>query len=244
VIGQEHGRLSTFRPFPALLYGGLFAFGAGILCVLMIALVFSPLALYQIGWTDKASRLAAGPLLRGLFLTNRGYAFPVTCLGLGVGMAMMTNSLRASSVWPEFLERQSAVTSLTQAIRVTRGIVKLSVPYAWPIVVSTLLFASIGLAIMQGIEPKAWHLNGNSVREIFLGGMDETPSGDKTLSDAGNKTQEKTRQWKLSLEGRALGLFGDVLSKVVGGYLAIVGMGLGIVMLRHGVRVDPQRTQR
>lgn len=232
VIGQEHGRISTFRPYPALLYGGLFAFVAGVLCVLMIALVFSPKALYDIGWTNWSNpdvRPPAGLLLGDLFLTKRsGYAFPVTCVGLGVGMAMMTNSLRASTVWPEFLERQGAVTSLTQAIRVTREITKLSLPYAWLIVVSTLLFAVIGLAIMQGIDPKAWHLTGDSAREIFWGGMAEV----------------KIRMWKESLEGRALGLFGDVLSKVVGGYFAIVGMGLGIVMLRHGVRVDPQRTQR
>jgi hypothetical protein len=232
VIGREYDRLSIFRPFSSILYGGIFAFVAGLLCVFMIALVFTPDALYKMGWTDWSNpfiRPPVGRLLYDLFMTTRcGYAFPVTCVGLGVGMAMMTNSLRASTVWPEFLDRQSAVTSLTQAIQVTRGIVKLSLPYAWPIVVLTPLFAVIGLVIMQGIDPKDWHLTANSVHQIFLGGMDET----------------KIRIWKKSLEGRALGLFGDVLSKVVGGYFTIVGMGLGIVMLRHGVRVDPQRTQR
>jgi hypothetical protein len=240
VIGREYDRLSMSRPFPALLYGGLFAFVAGVLCVLMIALVFSPLALYQIGWTNIATRVPVGRRLYGMFMINRcGYAFPVTCVGLGVAMAMMTNSLRASTVWPEFLDRQGAVTSLTQAIRVTRGIVKLSLPYAWPIVVLTPLFAVIALAIMQGTESKAWHLTANSAHEIFAGGMDEAKSAGDDAGEA-----ERIRIWKGSLEGRALGLFGDVLSKVVGGYLAIVGMGLGIVMLRHGVRVDPQRTQR
>jgi hypothetical protein len=229
VIGREYGRLSVVRPFPSILYGGLFAFVAGLICVFMIALVFSPEALQQIGWTDSATRVPVGSLLRGVFWTNRrGYPFPVTCVGLGVAMAMMTNSLRASTVWPEFLNKQTAVTSLKQAIQVIRGIVKLTFPYAWPIVVLTPLFAAIGLAIMQGAAPTAWHLTANSAREIFLGGMDETMA----------------REWKMSLEGRALGLFGDVLSKAVGGYFAIVGMGLGIVMLRHGVRVDPQRTQR
>ena len=64
------------------------------------------------------------------------------------------------------------------------------------------------------------------------------------VTQAEADADDRMRKWKRSLEGRALGLFGEVLSKVVGGYLAIVGMGLGIVMLRHGVRVDPQRTQR
>lgn len=276
VIGREYGRLSMLRPFPALLYGGVFAFVAGVFCVFMIALVFTPRALYVIGWTNSPEHQDMGPLLDQLFVSGRcGYAFPVTCVGLGLAMAMMTNSLRASTVWPEFLDRQAAVTSLPQAMRVTRGIVRLSLPYAWPILVLTPLFAGIGLAIMQGIEPKAWHLSANSAQEIFLGGLAPgTPPGGvktrppievKATPPRGAKTpqeeeeearaaaaaakaaagaDERMRTWKASLEGRALGLFGEVLSKVVGGYFAIVGMGLGIVMLRHGVRVDPQRTQR
>lgn len=249
VIGREYDRLSMFRPFPGLLYGGIFAFIAGLLCVFMIALVFSSQALWQIGWTDSETGLPIGRLFRELFVTYRyGYAFPVTCVGLGVAMAMMTNSLRASTVWPKFLGQQGAVTSLRQAIRVTRGIVKLSLPHAWPIVVLTPLFAVIGLTIMQGTAHKPWHLAANSAQEIFLGGINHSmsPGGDGAPVDV-DETQnakQRIRDWKTSLEGQALGLFGDVLSKVVGGYFAIVGMGLGIVMLRHGVRVDPQRTQR
>jgi|GEM_PF-3038724 len=254
VIGREYGLLSMFRPFPALLYGGFLALVAGVFCVLMIALVFTPRAVYVIGWTNSPERLSMWELLDALFVSGRGgYAFPVTCVGLGLAMAMMTNSLRASVVWPEFLDQQSAVTSLPQAMQVTRGIIKLTLRYAWPIVVLTSLFAGIGLAIMQGVEPKAWHLTAKSAHEIFWGGMAATPPQEvnATLSRATRIPQaaeddadEKMRKWKKSLEGRALGLFGEVLSKVVGGYLAIVGMGLGIVMLRHGVRVDPQRTQR
>jgi hypothetical protein len=145
-------------------------------------------------------------------------------------MAMMTNGLRASTAWPQFLKNQTAVISLKQAIQVTRGIIKLSLPYAWPICVLTPLFAAIGLAIMRGTAPGDWQLTAHSAKGIFLGGM-----ADKAIA---------IRVWKTSLEGQALGLFGDVLSKVVGGYFGIVGLGLGIVMLRHGVRVDPQRTQR
>jgi len=234
VIGREYDRLSMFRPFPSMLYGGIFAFFGGLLCVFLITLVFSPESLVQIGWKDPTAPREMSPLvvLRGLFLINhRGYAFPLTCAGLGIAMAMVTNGLRASTAWPEFLKNQTAVTSLKQAMQVTYGIVKLSLPYAWPIVVLTPLFATFGLAIMQGSDPTHWHLTSHSAREIFLGGLDEKALGGIT-------------RWKTSLEGRALGLFGDVLSKVVGGYFAIVGLGLGIVMLRHGVRVDPQRTQR
>ena len=245
VIGREYDRLSMFRPFPSILYGGVFAFVAGLICVLLIALVYTPDSLLQIGWTNSAERLPVGLLFRELFVTNRsGYAFPVTCVGLGVGMAMMTNSLRASTAWPEFLREQTAVTSLKQGIQVTRGIVRLSLPYAWPIVVLTPLFATIGLAIMQGSAPKAWHLTSNSVREVFFWGMDEPMSlgNDKIQLDPG-KTPARIARWKTSLEGRVLGLFGDVLSKVVGGYFAIVGIGIGIVMLRHGVRVEPRGIQ-
>jgi hypothetical protein len=245
VIGREYGRPSMFRPLPALLYGGLFAFAAGVICVLMIAFIFSPESLQQIGWTNSSTRVTMGSLLHGLLVTNRcGYAFPVTCVGLGLAMAMTTNRLRASTVWPEFLDQQGAVTSLTQAMQVSRGIVKLSLPYAWPLVVLTPLFATIGLAIMQGTDPKAWHLTANSAHEIFMGAMDGTKRPGETMSQFNAREVVQRIQWKTSLEGRALGLFGDVLSKVVGGYFAIVGMGLGIVMLRHGVRVDPQRSQR
>ena len=253
VIGREYSRLSMFRPFPSLLYGGIFALVAGVFCVIMIALVFTPRALYVIGWTNSPVHQNMGQLFDGLFVSDRcGYAFPVTCVGLGLAMAMMTNSLRASTVWPEFLDKQRAVTSLQQAMQVTRGIVELSLRHAWPIVVLTPLFAGIGLAIMQGIEPKAWHLTAKSAQEIFWGGMattppkevKATPPGGAKIPQAAEDADDRMRTWKRSLEGRALGLFGEVLSKVVGGYFAIVGMGLGIVMLRHGVRVDPQRSQR
>src|SRR4029079_5722990 len=135
----------------------------------MIVWVFTDAALYQIGWAGLPEQ-AKSSTLKEMFTTNRcGYAFPVTCLGLGLGMAMMTNRLRASTVWPEFLDRQSAVTSLTQAVQVARDIVKLSLSYAWPIVLMTSLFAALGLAIMQGTDPKAWHLNGTSAGEVLLG---------------------------------------------------------------------------
>jgi len=231
VIGREYDRLSMFRPFPSMLYGGIFAFVAGLLCVFLIAAVFTPLALEEIGWKSLATPADTWSVLYEMFAINHyGYAFPLTCTGLGVAMAMMTNGLRASTAWPEFLNNQTAVTSLKQAIQVTRGIVKLSLPYAWPIFVLTPLFAAFGLAVMQGTPPTHWHLTAHSAKGILLGGM----------ADKANAI----RGWKMSLEGQALGLFGEVLSKVVGGYFAIVGLGLGIVMLRHGVRVDPQRTQR
>ena len=256
VIGREYDRLAMFRPFPGIVYGGVFAFFAGVLCVVMIALLFSAQALWQIGWTNSETALPNGQLFYELFFINRyGYVFPVTCVGLGVAMAMMTNSLRGSTVWPMFLDQQGAVTSLPEAMRVTRGIVKLSLPYAWPIFVLTPLFALIGLAIMQGTAPRPWKLTAHSAQDIFLGGMNPIkatpPLGEKETREARDarekatqEAKEKSRQWKMSLEGQALGLFGEVLSKVVGGYFAIVGMGLGIVMLRHGVRIDPQRTPR
>src|SRR6185295_4218253 len=75
VIGREYGRSSTLHPFPALLYGGACAFVAGVFCVLMIVLVFTPQALYQIGWAGSPNQ-DTGRTLWQMFAVNRyGYAF-------------------------------------------------------------------------------------------------------------------------------------------------------------------------
>lgn len=70
-----------------------------------------------------------------------GWVYPILGTGLGVGMALVINALRASSHWKDFLERQDGhLTGFRETAEVTRKIMKLALPYAW------FLPLAIGLA--------------------------------------------------------------------------------------------------
>ena len=48
---------------------------------------------------------------------------------------------------------------------------------------------------------------------------------------------------KASLEGRLLGTFFDAACQMVGGYFSMVGVGLGVVLMTRGVRVEPRKDE-
>ncbi len=249
VFGQEFARVSRFRPLPALAFGAVFGLLSGFLCVFLITQVYLPQSLEQIGWTEGSNSKSKGFTLQGqdlgrleaaensensslgvlfhdLYLGNRcGFPFPLTSAGLGIALALMTNALRASRQWPEFLDRQSAISGIGQLWKVIVGIIKVTLPFARPIPILVTVCAGLSLFAMNSANvistPKELPIS-----EIYLGGMHP-------------ETAHRT-QWKKTCHGRALGLFGDGLSKIFGGYFAIVGMALGIVTMRHGVQISPR----
>jgi hypothetical protein len=243
VFGKEYDPTSNFRPYPALAFGAVFGLIAGVMCVFLIAEVYQPEALQQMGWSTTPIEKVSAPasvlagsarppfatLFGDLFVRNCcGYAFPINCIGLGIAMALMTNRLRASNQWPEFVRRQTTISEPRQLLDLIRGIGRVTLPFAWPILVLVPLFALLSLVILNTADKHPrWDFD--PARKVFLGGLDAS--------------DDVRKEWKRSLGGRALGLFGDCLPKIVGGYLAIVGMGLGIVIMRHGVKISPQKLQ-
>ena len=246
VFGREYDPVSILRPLPAIAFGAVSGLIAGILCVIMIASVYQPEALQQMGWTDQSVRPPFSDILSGVLFKNYcGLAFPLTSVGLGIALALMTNSLRASKEWALFVRQQSAISSVGQLARVVAGIIRVTLPFAVPIPLLVMLFACVALIAMDhGVKPSS--RSSAPLADKILGGLDQPPPaavlGDTKKKEDFQKAQIARRTvWKGSLEGRALGLIGDGLAKIVGGYFCIVGIGLGIVVLRHGVKIEPTK---
>jgi len=227
VFGREHDKTAAFRPYAAIGFGAVFGLLVGITCVILIALVYQPEALQQMGWIETAIRPEMPELFRGLFLETRcGFSFPLTSIGLGIALALMTNRLRDSKQWPQFIDQQSAITSISQLWRIIKGVTRTTIPYAAPIPLIVGVFAFFALVAMTTADDSPnWNLT--PLSGALLGGLEENV--------------ELRTIWKASVSGRALGLFGDSFAKMVGGYFSIVGMGLGIVIMRHGVQISPQK---
>ena len=244
VVGREWADTSGFRPYPAILFGAVFGLLAGLFCVAVIALVYQPEALHQMGWTDSPERPALPEMCRELFLGNRcGLAFPLTSVGLGIALALMTNRLRDSKSWPQFIASQSTIAGIGQLFRILGGVIKVTFSYAWPIPIFVTGFAAIALYLMTtGSEPSPW--KPAEIANTLVGGMDEEKPGNLSEEEAEaflERQKERRREWKTSISGRMLGLFGDSIAKIVGGYFSIVGMGLGIVVIQYGLHVAPQQ---
>lgn len=278
VFGREYDKLSFLRPMPALAYGMVFGALMGVLTVLMISQIYHPGALYAMGWTSQRTRPDLLPFFEDLFFTNRcGLAFPLTSVGFGLGFALMTNGLRASKEWPKFLDQQTAITGIAKIYGTFKGVVKVTLPFAFPIPMCVIFFAMIALVAMNSVdkEPR-WTFS--TVKTFFLGGLDDDKSEEaatkeierikaelknlekNAAKDANSEairskreeqaTKEmarrdrldnKLRIWKTSLDGRCMGLFGDCLAKIIGGYFCAVGLGVGLVALRHGIKIDPRK---
>ncbi len=244
VVGREWTDTSRCRPYPALLFGAFFGLLAGAFCVVVIALVYQPEALHQMGWIATAERPGFAEMCYELIVANRcGLAFPLTSIGLGIALGVMTNRLRNSETWPRFIENQSTLSGVGQLIRTIRGVIKVTMPHAWPIPIFVVGFAAIALYLMTtGQESSPWKPEG--IENTLVGGLDEEKPERLTAEEEEaflERQKERRREWKTSVSGRMLGLFGDSLAKIVGGYFSIVGMGLGIVVIQHGLHVSPQR---
>ncbi|MFN0078625.1 MAG: AAA family ATPase [Prosthecobacter sp.] len=271
VFGREYDEASLLKPLPAIVFGAVSGLVMGILCVVMIASIYNQQGLYVMGWIGERTKPDMMNLLHDLFFENRcGLAFPLTSTGFGIASALMTNNLRGSRAWKDFLDEQSALSTMNQLIGVIKGLAKLTIPYAWPIPTFVTLFAAIALVVVNSAnEAPKWAFP--LVSETFTGGLDNPKPGQiaelKKIKESKNglmpsKKQDdaakfeelenkeaairkaldgKIRDWKRSFAGLALGLFGDCLAKIVGGYFCIVGMGVGIVMLRHGIKIEARK---
>ncbi|MEM9016047.1 MAG: hypothetical protein AAGC68_03470, partial [Verrucomicrobiota bacterium] len=243
VFGTEYGKSSFFQPFGAILFGGGFGLASGVLCTVTIMGVYDPGSLWGMGWLDKQEKLPFGEFLYHVFFVSKsGLLFPATSIGAGIGMALMTNGLRASRSWYEFLEKQSAIRSMRQLGDIVAGCIRVSLPYAFPIPIMIIAFAVIGLIASEreGYEDRFQNVYQEGV-SVWMGGMDGVLKETHEI----NLTQaaESRVQWKKSTPGRALGLFGDGLAKVFGAYFCLVGMSLGIVAMRYGISLEPRITR-
>lgn len=245
VFGREHGTFSYFKPFGAVIAGAILGAFGGMLCTAAIAGVFLPEGLSVMGWMemDEPSKPPFFDFCRLLFIENRcGLIFTLNGMGVGIGMAMMTNRLRGCRIWDEFLQTQSAskMSEFGQAFRILKSLTRIAFSRCWPIPASLFITSTIGILLLC-TTAKPMPESPHDWPGILWGGMQKV---DKKAPDIKSATREQRlalHNWKTSLTGRLFGIAGDSTAKVIGAFFAVVGMGFGIVILRSGISVEARK---
>lgn len=226
VFGREHVKRSYLRPFPAIVSGGIMGFIASGLLLLVISTVYDQDALFKMGWiVNKNARTWLG--LWHVLLWETHSAWPYLIMGtfLGIGMALMTNGLRASKRWPQFLAERTSLSGVRQTWNLIRALARLALRFAWPIPLALFIAGALAFSVLRSAPasrpwPHPWT---------------------QALSSGFARDPGELREWKASPWGQASGIIGDSATQAIGGFFAIVGMGLGIIILRYGVRVEPRK---
>jgi hypothetical protein len=52
----------------------------------------------------------------------------------------------------------------------------------------------------------------------------------------------QVREWKMSAWGQGLGIFFDSATQAIGGFCCIVGMVLGLIVVRYGIQIEAQKS--
>jgi hypothetical protein len=226
VFGVERGKKSYLHPPAAVATGAISGLLSSGLLVVVIAAVYTKNSLHKMGWTTEERGKLSPEFWSDLILaTHFFWPYIITGVMLGIGMACMTNALRASPSWLNFLRQQGALTSAKQILRLTRDISKLALRFAWPIPVALLIGGLLAFYVLRS-APVSEPRKEQKWEEALLGGL---------LARDG-----ELRRWKLSASGQILGIAGDCATQAVGGFFCVVGMGLGIIAIRKGVRVEPR----
>jgi hypothetical protein len=233
VLGREHGTFKHLRPFGAIVSGALFGALGGLGCDIAIATVFEPRNLWIMGWIPTESASVGADIFVRNFC---GLIFMLNGMGIGMGMALITNRLRGSEEWKNFLGAQSKASfaDLQQIRKLLGGLLRLALPFGWPLPAALALTSALGLLLLvQADMPPT--------TDTFTGGLPEVIQGKFGGHLDDHEVAEKMRQWKRSMAGRVLGIGGDSTAMVISGFFGIVGMGFGIVILRCGISLEPRR---
>lgn len=226
VFGREFSAKSYVRPFLAVVTGAMVGAISAAVLLLLISTVYHDDSLLAMGWLTDSKQNLGGGFWYLLFSRNRfGWPYLITGTFLGIGMALMVNGLRASKKWPQFLVQQTPLTGVRQTWRLICGLVKLAIRFAWPIPLALLIAGVMAFFVLRSApEVSQWP---HPWTEGLSGGLARESS--------------QRREWKVSPWGEALGIMGDTATQAIGGFFAIVGMGLGIIIIRYGVKVEPRR---
>jgi energy-coupling factor transporter ATP-binding protein EcfA2 len=226
VFGSRRKKWSMLSPLGSILFASVSGFLTGLLVVISIVGVFEVANLVEIGWLDQWRNQGSREFWLDLFVNLRfGWAYAITGIGMGAGMAMATNALRARRSLATLMESDGEISTMRQ-IRTLIGDVRRAFGWTvWPILVLPLLTGAIALTI---VKP---------------GGMALRPKGEAPLVQTPDHrpTHADWMASKTTLGGRVLGMAGDCASELAGGYAAVVGMGVGMVIMSRGVQVRPRK---
>ncbi len=207
VIFYRHtSHLWILRPIGALIWGAIGGSLAGLVLTLTVAGVFDRSSLVTMGWISSGdSGQFSSRFLEDIFLTTRfGWAYAITGCGMGVGMAIIANGMKASGKL--LLEgSENSVTAWRDFLSIFWRMMKLGARSAYPFPICLAIAAAITLQLLRP-------------------GVGASPE-------------------KASFEGRLMGIFFDCGSQFVGGYFAMVSVGMGVVLMTRGVRVAGRKDQ-
>ncbi|MGD0745221.1 MAG: hypothetical protein ABSA45_08705 [Verrucomicrobiota bacterium] len=231
VFRSAQGKKSFWQPWTALVAGAIGGMISSALLLAIMVFVCDAQTTEILGWTE-ATRLShwSLPFWNDILWRTRDfwpYLFMGT--GLGVGMAAMANGLWASAEWSASIGRQSIVTG-KDVVPLIRSLARLAVRFAWPIPVCMLLADALAFYVVRtapvamATPAPAWM---NNWHDVLLGGMSH---------DVGLVTQ-----WKMSAWGQGLGIFFDSATQALGGFFCMVGMSLGLIVIRYGVKIEPRK---
>jgi hypothetical protein len=226
VFGREHVAKSYLRPFPAVIAGAIAGLIASMVLLLVISTVYDEDALFKMGWImEKNAKSWSGLWHVLLWETRTAWPYLIMGVFLGTGMALMTNGLRASKRWPRFLDERTSLTGVRQTWSLIRALTTLASRFAWPIPLALLIAGAVAFSVLRSAPAsRQWS---RPWSEALTAGLVRDPG--------------KLRKWKGSPWGEGLGIVGDSATQAIGGFFAIVGMGLGIIILRYGVKVEPRQ---
>jgi hypothetical protein len=141
VFGRTQKRGSMLRPFAAVVSGAISGLISSALVVMVITGVYEYKSLVTMGWIGSAN-IGRAAMWRDLFVTYRfGWVYLIVGTALGIGMALMSNAVRASTAWRTFLDSQrTGMTGLRDAGVVLKQLMKIALPHAW------ILPVTVGLA--------------------------------------------------------------------------------------------------
>jgi hypothetical protein len=222
---------SYFQPWPALCFGIMGGVVSSSLVMALLSFVCDSSSSVDLGWTEVDKRLNWGTFFQDI-LVNRRVFWPYMVLGpgLGLGMAMMCNGIWASPAWSALMAKQAQLSG-ARALLLIGALAKFMVRFVWPIFLC-MAAADVAAYFIVTTSPYALHHPIKPENQTWAYAL-----------DGGRLTkQSEVIEWKLSPWGVGLGILCDSLTQTFGAFWCIVGMGIGMIGIRYGVKIEPRRS--
>lgn len=210
VFARKHGPKNHFRPFGAVVWGAVWGLLGSLVIVLIVVSVFATESLVKMGWIHDVKNSFIYKFEEIFGATYFGYVHLITGFGLGIGMALMTNGLRASPRWTAFVEEHKGkLFGLRQTKKPLVRITRIAWRHVWPLLLA-LAFAAALACLVPNVPRGA---------EKYYDKDAILPADLAVVAD----------------------IAGDCISQAIGGFFGIVGMGLGIIIVRYGFEFRPRK---
>lgn len=247
VFATKRSEQSYRHLFASAGFGGFFGLLGSIGIITLIVGVFTPPALYKMGWAWEENTKGVD------ILWESGFYWPYLILGtsLGVGTAVFGTRMRVSKAWRSFCTNQQPITDWKQVVRMQRELAAIARRFMWPIIVSQVVGCVLAVLLMQHyrLPPNAtarpqpsnwWQRIRVSCNFNHWDGVDLSNKPLEEKERLAKIQANKMQGWKTSLSGEILGTLGDAATQVFGAFYCVVGMGIGLVAINKGVTIEPR----